>query len=235
MKYPKLERLLLLILPLLLLSLASQADPWKDESGHGHGKRAKTDKWEERHEYRSAKAGPPPWAPAHGYRDKRRYGNTPDTRYASPDYDDEYAQVTEAIGIDGGACDREALGSILGGIVGGVAGSKIGRGDGRRLAIVAGTVVGVLVGRQIGRSMDEADQQCVGQALERASDGQAIHWRNTDSGLGYEVTPLRTFQQDGRYCREYQTGVASNKTYRDDRGIACRNADGSWSLTSQSF
>lgn len=259
MKFPKFDSSLLVILPMLLLSLAGQADPWKEAPGHGHGKGAKPGKWEERYDDRSgdcryrsksgpggykedvkckdrsAKAGPPPWAPAHGYRDKYRRDDAADSRYASPEYDDEYTRVTEAIGIDGGTCDRETLGGLLGGIVGGVAGSKIGRGDGRRLAIVAGTVMGVLVGRQIGRNMDEADQQCVGQALERASDGQPIHWRNADSGLAYEVTPLKTFQQDGRYCREYQTDVTSNKTSHDDRGIACRNTDGSWSLASQSF
>lgn len=227
MRMSKLTITFLLTLPMLVVSLPTQADSWKNESGHGRGKRA--DKWEERYEYQSAKAGPPPWAPAHGYRNKQRRGGQPADHYEPAGYHEEYVGVTEAIGINGGTCDREALGTVLGGVVGGVIGSKIGDGDGRKLAVIAGTVMGALVGRQIGRDMDKTDQQCVGQALERAADGHAIRWRNELNGLAYEVTPLKTYERDGRYCREYTTGIKSNNNSTVDRGTACRNADGTWS------
>ncbi len=52
--------------------------------------------------------GPPPWAPAHGYR--RKMG----TAYASP------------YGIGLGRCNRKEISGVLGGVAGGSIGSRIG-------------------------------------------------------------------------------------------------------------
>jgi surface antigen len=168
-------------------------------------------------------ATPPPWAPAHGYRNKHK--GSYDYRPVRPRYDREY----ESDYIRSGRCDRDRLGAVLGGVVGGVAGSRIGKGSGRTVATIAGTVIGVIVGRSIGRHMDETDRQCVGQALEHAADRESVYWRDPDTGTDYAVTPVNTYRhQDGRYCREYTTRAVIGGRKQQVYGDACRQRDGSW-------
>lgn len=79
--------------------------------------------------------------------------------------------------------------------------------------------------------MDQVDQNCVGQALERADTGSTVRWKNPD-GEGFAITPTRTFQQGGRYCREYtSTGLLAGQE-QVLTGVACRDADGRWELVS---
>lgn len=177
-------------------------------------------------------ATPPPWAPAHGYRDKHRdhhdYREHHEHREARPllpwhgrDHENPY--------ILNGRCDRDRIGALLGGVVGGIAGNRIGKGDGRTAATIAGTVIGILVGRSIGRSMNAGDQLCTGQVLEHAPDRAPVRWRNPDSGVDYQVTPTGTIREpNGRYCREYTTQAMIGGRTEQVYGRACRQPDGSW-------
>jgi surface antigen len=173
-----------------------------------------------------ALATPPPWAPAHGWRDKHhdryeRHEYRPALPWHARDYENPF--------ILGGRCDRDRLGAVLGGVVGGIAGNRIGKGSGRTAATIAGTVIGILVGRSIGRSMNAGDQQCTGQTLEHAPDREAVHWRNPDNGVEYQVTPMNTYRDpNGRYCREYTTRATIGGRSEQVYGRACRQPDGSW-------
>jgi surface antigen len=165
--------------------------------------------------------GPPPWAPAHGYRAPRHggYQGSTQTAYVPP-FD---------IGL--GGCNRELLGSLLGAAAGGLAGSQIGDGRGQLAATAGGTLLGFLIGGSIGRSMDEIDQNCIGQALEHGEDGQQIAWNNPQTGDQYQVVPTRTVQvSDGRYCREYTATSVVGGRNQQTYGRACRQPDGSWKL-----
>lgn len=196
-------------------------------------------------------ANPPPWAPAHGWRaqqgdqgrqyykpgkrqgkykkgkykkgkykkGKRRGGYEPDVVYAPP------------IDFGRGRCEQEVLGALLGGATGAAVGSQIGKGDGNTAAIIGGTIIGLVVGGSIGRSMDEIDQNCVGQTLEHAGDGETIRWNSQDDGARYQVTPAKTYQvEDGRYCREYTTTATVGGRVQETYGRACRQPDGSWQI-----
>jgi len=160
--------------------------------------------------------GPPPWAPAHGYRRSGRDGQAVPV-YAAP------------FQIDVGRCNRGTLGAVLGGAAGGALGSRVGGGTGRDTAIVGGTILGVLVGQSIGRWMDEVDQACVGQVLEHAGTKQSVEWVNPDNGVIYQVAPAETWRvAEDRYCREFEaTAQIGGRTERT-HGTACRRADGSW-------
>ncbi|MFQ5773127.1 MAG: RT0821/Lpp0805 family surface protein [Kiloniellaceae bacterium] len=173
-----------------------------------------------RHGARSA-GGPPPWAPAHGYRAKHKRKDRHAEAYPYvPPFD---------LGL--GRCNREVLGSVLGGAAGAAIGAQIGRGDGQTAAIIGGAILGVLVGGSVGRMMDEVDQHCIGQALEHAPDGQAIVWKDPNAGAQYQVVPTQTFQRpDGRYCREYTTTATVGGRTQQVYGTACRQPDGSWQL-----
>ena len=165
--------------------------------------------------------GPPPWAPAHGYRRKAGWYDNQGWR--------DYGLPAPPLDLDAGACNREILGQVIGGGLGAAAGSQVGSGSGRLVAIAAGTIVGVLVGGEVGRSMDRADALCVDQALETAPDGQTIVWNSERED--YRVTPTQTGQaDDGRYCREYlaQSTVGGRET--QVYGTACREPDGSWRI-----
>jgi surface antigen len=155
--------------------------------------------------------GPPPWAPAHGYR--RQQGGGYQATYEAP------------FDLRSGRCDRSALGVVLG------IGSQVAKGDERTAAIIGGSIIGALVGGSIGRSMDEVDQNCVGQALEHAPDGKNIMWNEPEDGSRYQVTPVETYQDNGgRYCREYQTVSVVGGRTQETYGTACRQPDGSWRL-----
>lgn len=160
--------------------------------------------------------GPPPWAPAHGYRNKRRAG-AERVAYVAP------------YGIDGGRCNRKELGIVLGGVGGALIGSRVASRDDRTAGIIGGAVIGAVVGGIIGNRMDKLDQSCVGQTLEHAPDGRAVAWQSEESGAQYRVTPTRTFTQDsGAYCREYQTRSVVSGREVESYGTACRQPDGSW-------
>lgn len=201
--------------------------------------------WGQRGE-RHLAGGPPPWAPAHGYRHKHRphehkhvhrhhhhYHHYDDADDDHQDYGEDndwvgYADQLPDLGAGLGHCNRAALGAILGGVTGGVIGAQIGKGSRRTAATISGALIGVIVGGTIGRSMDQVDQACVGQALEQAPTGQTIAWSNPDGGH-YQVTPYRTFQEpNGRYCREYTTEANVAGRRQQLYGTACRQPDGSW-------
>lgn len=169
----------------------------------------------------AAYADPPPWAPAHGWRAKHKHKKEKYVHYREVPYD---------IGI--GRCNRDLLGAVLGGVAGGAIGAGVVKGDNRTAAIVGGTIIGAIIGGVIGGRMDRVDQNCIGQALEHAEDGQQVRWRNPN-GYEYEVEPRRTYTgAGGQYCREYTTTAIVGGRAERVYGTACRNDDGSWRLVS---
>ena len=192
--------------------------------GHNPPGHSKKHEKSHRKSHGDHRGGPPAWAPAWGYRGKRkvRYERRGVTYEADP------AVLVRVPEVGLGQCNRDVIGAILGGTVGAAAGSRIGKGDGRILATVGGAIIGVLVGGNIGRAMDQVDQNCVGQVLERAPTGKTVIWKNPDQGE-YRVTPTRTYQtNNGSYCREYQTKIYIGGKLENAHGTACRQADGTW-------
>ena len=188
----------------------------------------------------NAYADPPPWAPAHGYREKHQHGN--DHQREDDDDDDEdrgkRVRVVPAqpvyvapYGISQGTCNRALVGKVLGGAAGAAIGSQIGRGNGNTAAIIGGTILGVIVGGNIGQSMDRVDQGCVGQILEHAPDGRPIAWTDTNNGGRYRVTPDKPYQtSQGQYCRKYMTNAVIDGYDRQVYSTACRQPDGVWQM-----
>jgi len=232
---------------MLVAALPASADPWKHESGngyhrkgekHGHNREHRdrhehTAHYDEHYRYRGyrAQGGPPPWAPAHGYRRKAN-DDTRGGRYARRDADEVgFETASDKIGIPSGHCNRQVIGTVLGGIVGGVIGNNVSSEENKRLGTVAGAIVGAVIGNKIGRNMDNTDGRCTNQALERAPDGQVVAWKNPETGYRYSVTPYKTYRRDdGRYCRDYKFTAAKRDT-RKYRETACRSDNGVWEKT----
>ena len=215
------------ILGLLMLAMAffssqqASAGRWKAETGHGKGKYEYKSYGHGYKKQRKCEGGPPPWAPAHGYRRKHGGGDCGVLRLAYvPPFD-----------INLGRCNRQTLGTLLGAAGGGLLGSRIGEGDNRLAAVGGGVFLGAIIGGSIGHYMDQVDQNCVGQALEHAPDGEVIAWNTPETGSAYQVTPVRTYQDTvGRYCREYQAVSVIGNQQQQTYGTACRQPDGSWQL-----
>ena len=173
--------------------------------------------------------GPPPWAPAHGYR--RKHGHKSPHYHHDRREHEHYIAVPD-VGIELGRCNRELIGGILGGVAGGVAGSRVGKGSTRTAVTIGGTIVGVLIGGAIGRSMDEADHACVAHTLEQAPPRHAVTWSDPH-GRHYEVVPLDSYEgAHGRACREYRTTATIGGRNQQIYGTACRDADGNWQRVS---
>ena len=217
-----LRKLLFVVLPCAMLVAAPAFAGPPHGKGHGHGAAKhhwKQSRYDDDHGRGYAGGGPPPWAPAHGYRRKH------DGDYHHRDY------TSVPVNLQTGSCNRELIGQILGGATGAAVGSQIGDGTGRLIAVATGTVVGAVIGGEIGRSMDRTDRLCVDQALEHAPDGTRIKWN--DDGRQYSVTPQATRQtDDGRYCREYQMETEVGGRPRQVYGRACRQPDGAWQIAS---
>lgn len=188
--------------------------PGQSKKGKGYGKQKKN-----KHRGGGARAsgGPPPWAPAHGYR--RKQGGTATGGYKVP------------FDIGKGTCNRTEIGAVIGGVAGGVLGSRVAKGDSRLAGTLIGTIAGAVIGGYIGRSLDRADDACMGQVMEHADSGRHVSWTNPDTRARYDITPQQGFRRDdGRYCRNYTIGVVKGGTGRTDKGLACRRSNGIWDI-----
>jgi len=136
-----------------------------------------------------------------------------------------------------GIGQKEGAGTLVGAGLGALAGSQIGSGKGQLAAVAIGTLLGAFAGNEIGKSLDKADQAALAQAGEEARTapiGKTIDWSNPDSGNSGSVTPIREGRQEGsgNYCREFQQTVTIDGKTEKAFGVACRQPDGSWKITS---
>ncbi|MBK1698731.1 RT0821/Lpp0805 family surface protein [Rhodovibrio salinarum] len=146
--------------------------------------------------------------------------------------------VIAAFGL--GACEgnnvgpKQTVGALGGAVLGGFLGSQVGGGSGQLWATGAGAVLGALAGSEVGKSLDRADKAYMAQTtqatLEHTRSGETSTWNNPDSGHSGSVTPTRTYQQNGSYCREFQQTVTIGGETEQAYGTACRQPDGTWKV-----
>ena len=162
---------------------------------------------------------PPPWAPAHG---KRKKGD-PYSGYSGKKWDTHY-------GVINGRCNREAVGAAIGAAAGGAIGAQVGKDENRPVAILVGSIAGAIIGAKIGRDMDEADRACIGHALELVGDKRTVTWKSANERTTYRLTPVRSIEQQGARCREFDFRVTTDDGKKTNRVQACPGADGTWRL-----
>jgi surface antigen len=84
------------------------------------------------------------------------------------------------------------------------------------------------------RYMTEEDRTLLADAaretLDKGADGQVRAWENTKTGARGELTPVATFQEAGRKCRDLE--VANSAKGRSNRLVLtfCRQDDGDWKI-----
>ena len=131
---------------------------------------------------------------------------------------------------------QQEIGAVTGLLLGGLVGSQIGDGKGQNAAIVAGAVLGTLAGSEIGRRLDEADRIKMGtattDALNNNKIGTSSRWQSDRPDIAGAVTPSRDYtDENGNYCREIKQTVVIKGETQQETGQACREKDGSWSLS----
>src|SRR5882724_12500329 len=126
---------------------------------------------------------------------------------------------------------KASIGALGGAAVGGLIAEAAGGGG----AAIAGAVLGgALLGGFAGNALDQRDKRLAAEAqqraLESAPTGKPVAWTNPDTGHSGTVTPVRTYQSAGTYCREYQHTVTIDGKQEKAYGTACRQPDGSWKI-----
>src|SRR5262247_3788860 len=126
---------------------------------------------------------------------------------------------------------KTSIGAFGGAAFGGLIAAAAGGGG----AAIAGAVIGgALLGGLAGNALDQRDKRLAAEAqqraLESAPTGKAVPWTNPDTGHNGTVTPTRTYQSSGTYCREFQSNVTISGKSEQAYGTACRQPDGSWKI-----
>lgn len=191
----------------------------------------------------AAYADPPPWAPAHGRRDRdahydypryhHRHDRNDVRRYEYREYRARpvlVAPVVQSRPYVEVRCDnsKPILAAILGGAAGGLVGHQFGSGRGNTAATISGTLLGAVIGNQLGVSLQRVDADCFAQSFEYAQPGTQVVWAQDDAA--YTVLPTRNFRRGNQYCREYQARVSVGGRIEDSYGTACRQPDGPWQI-----
>jgi surface antigen len=165
-------------------------------------------------------ATPPDHAPAHGWRKK----NDPYyVGYSGRKWERDYAVLS-------GRCNREEIGAVLGGVAGGVIGQAVAERNERVVGTIVGAAIGALIGARIGRELDEGDRACIGHSLEIGVNDKPIVWRNTATGVRYELIPRGGRKAARHPCRDFTLVVVYGSARVKQRSSACQNRPGVWKL-----
>ncbi|MCE2927285.1 MAG: hypothetical protein LW823_06575 [Rickettsiales bacterium] len=116
------------------------------------------------------------------------------------------------------------LGLLLGGAAGGIVGKQIGKGNGNTAAIITGAVLGSAVGS------GAYQQHCEEESFASLPVGTPVRWEDSADDGYYQLTPMRDYRRQGRYCREYQARATVGGRTQDTYGTACLEPDGSWEI-----
>jgi surface antigen len=132
---------------------------------------------------------------------------------------------------------KEVGGTAGGAFTGAFIGNLIGRSAGNRVAgTLIGAAVGGFLGNRIGAALDDEDKRrayaAQMQALETGPSGAPVAWRNPESGRYGSVVPGPATQIDSASCRQYTHTVYIDGRPQVERGTACRNPDGTWTVMS---
>lgn len=139
-------------------------------------------------------------------------------------------------GYQGYSPNKSQIGALAGAAGGAILGSNVGKGKGQIASIAIGTLLGAALGHQVGASLDRADQAYLQQtsmkSLESSPTGTSSSWVNPDSGNSGTITPVKTYKDNGRYCREFNQTIKVGGKTQSGYGTACRMPDGSWEIQS---
>lgn len=91
--------------------------------------------------------------------------------------------------------------------------------------------------RQLRAKLDDSDRlaalRALHMALSRVSDGATFIWRKKSRKLAGVIKPTMAFRNaKGQVCRHLIYSLSLGKYVKSIEGVACRDSDGRWRLTS---
>jgi len=124
-----------------------------------------------------------------------------------------------------------------GSMVGGVINSQYGSPTNQKLAQSGtATMLGAFIGKEA--RIEQADLPHAEAAAKRAYAapvGERIFWNNPQTGNSGTITSTRDgYTSAGTYCREYQQTVTVANQTELIYGTACKQADGTWKIVTNS-
>jgi len=125
---------------------------------------------------------------------------------------------------------EQQAGQIAGGVAGAAAGSAIGEGSGRTIATVAGALIGSVIGERLGARAERDDYQRTAAVLESNEDYETTEWENPRTDNEFAVTPVNSWREDGRPCREFRFRVDTPRGTDTRIRTACKQPDGTWQV-----
>lgn len=69
-------------------------------------------------------------------------------------------------------------------------------------------------------------------ALAQDAKGNSVPWRNPQTGVGGNITPLASHTEDGVACRDFLASYVRAGSQAWLQGSACRTARGEWEVKS---
>lgn len=120
--------------------------------------------------------------------------------------------------------------AFLGLFGGSIAGAELAGGA---AAVGAGAAIGAVGGWGLATLIEEGDIGRLFGATQKAATGPAgkpVPWRNPDTGVSGEVTPvgLVEMSETGEICRDLTATLNSGSTSRAGARRVCRGEDGRW-------
>lgn len=86
-----------------------------------------------------------------------------------------------------------------------------------------------------GTNVSEADlayaRAAAADALERGGKGNSVPWRNPQTGVGGNITPLAAaYSEGGQSCRNFVASYVNGGAQAWLQGSACRSGRGEWQV-----
>jgi len=131
---------------------------------------------------------------------------------------------TGRVGMDTRVFNKESIAAVGGTLAGAAICNQLFKGHGSKEGWTAACGIG-------GYFLSRAFLERSSGVLEANRSGQRSTWRDPD-GREVAMTPTRTYYQNDRPCREYETEVFIDGRREVATGRACRRGDGTWQIQS---
>jgi len=128
------------------------------------------------------------------------------------------------IGTDSNVFNRSSVLSVGGGLLSAALCNKVFERHGSKEGWTAACGIG-------GYFLSRAFLERSSGVLENSRSGQTTTWQDPD-GRQVSMTPKRTYYDNDRPCREYETEVIIDGRPEIATGRACRSSDGTWRIQS---
>lgn len=100
------------------------------------------------------------------------------------------------------------------------------------LAAMQGGLIGRVTIDELSERNRSTGLQAEYRALEYTPPGESVIWDDQQSGATGTVIASQPYRVGSQDCRQLEHTVTRGRSQQSERGTACRNPDGSWTIVS---